>query len=130
MSTSPTALPAAPRRSLSFSWRQSKQRRQRSDRLQNNWATGTRCSVSLQPIMITRGQAECPSSGGQMEVVDPAQGLAYSYLGKKRAHIANRGAALPLPRGISTSKAYCTQRGESRWRGEKLLRVEKMRGAA
>lgn len=78
--------------------------------------------------MITRGQAECPSSGGQMGVADPAQGLAYS--GKKRAHIANRGAAVPLPRGISTSKAYCTQRGESRRRGEKTPRGEKTRGAA
>lgn len=36
-------------------------------------------SVSLQPIIIMRGQAECPSLGGQIGIVVPAQGLAYSY---------------------------------------------------
>lgn len=30
-------------------------------RQQNNWGTGTLQSVSLQPIIIMRGQAECPS---------------------------------------------------------------------
>lgn len=134
MSTSPTALPAAPCRSLSFSWRQSKQRRQRNDRLQNNWATGTRCSVSLQPIMITRGQAECPSSGGQMGVVDPAQGLAYSYSGKNvhilqtegplcRCHVASPPRR---PTVHSAGSLGGAARNSSRWKKWEVRRDHKL----
>lgn len=62
-----------------FSWRQSNHCRGRNDRQQNNWGTGTLWTVSLQPIIITRGQAECPFPMDRWGVVDPAQGLAYSY---------------------------------------------------
>lgn len=60
-----------------------------------------------------------------MGIVDPAQGLAYSYSGKNVHILQTEGAAVPLPRGISASKAYCTQHGVSRRRGEKLLGVKK-----
>lgn len=37
------------------------------------------CGVSLQPIIITRGQSESPSLVDSWGGVGPAQGLAYSY---------------------------------------------------
>lgn len=103
-----------------FSWRQSNHCHERNDRQRNNWGTGTLWSVSLQPIIITRGQAECPSPVDRWALwIQPGFSLQLLH---QHAHIANRGVFAAA--WSSNVKAHCMYCKESvvmkttPWRGK------------